>query len=362
MVRNINDWNLIGVSQMGFLDRFKGKKWEDKDPQVRMEGIEELAKDKKNGAKNQKILLDLLKNDQNTEVRMLAIEKSNNITTIMDIALTDSDWRIRKAAVERIRRYMDSNIYFFPETHHSENEKYMNVIEKVAKTDSNSEVRDAADSLANNPKYSKKALAKQHENDAKKISYTVVDASRKSEKTVILNLNDKFEYVCEANSVMELMECCFGGDIITVTYCNLSDGNDKDLIVDYNILDSHVSHPDKKKIEATDFDRIVTYENADTQKFTGKMYKLTQAEIAENIVVREVLRHYLKSDDRFFQVKKGDNIEIGFVEITDFLRSQNIDVPNLFMPKIRYRVENIEFISRKAKQIPNSENLTVYRQ
>lgn len=347
---------------MGLFDKLRKPKWKDENPQIRIEGVNELAKDVKHVKKNQEILKDILENDPDSDVRISAIQKVNSDASIKEAALNDSDWKVRKAAVENLKLYLDSTINLLPDTHYEVNRTIITCLENISKNDSNSEVREAASKLANDPKYNKNALKELHKNDPKNINYTVVDVSRNTEKNIVLTQNEKFEYIYEANSVKELMDCCFGGDIITITYLNMRDGNDKDLTVDYNILDKHVFNPNKIAIEGTNFDRVVTYENADTQRFTGKMYGLSREEIAENSILREVLRYYLHNKDKFFLVKKGEEIKMNFTEINDFLLSQNVKVPNLFLPRIEYRIKKIEFICRKIDQIPKSENMSIYRE
>ena len=206
---------------MGLFDKLRKNKWDDEDPQLRMEGIEELLNSNKKDEEKQKILTGIAKNDPDSDIRIMAVQNLNALRVMEDIILNDSDWKVRMAGVERLKK----DIIYFKETfsdpeayadHYDINEEYIDFLEEVGKNDSNSEVRDAANAIANDPNYSKKALDKMQEGLQKdgvgKINYTVVDVSKNTEKNIVLTQNDNSEYTYEAKSVKELLDCCFGGD------------------------------------------------------------------------------------------------------------------------------------------------------
>ena len=63
---------------MGLFDRFKKKqkKWEDEDPEVRIEGIRELSMDLKNWGRNMITIGSMIENDPDIEVRLYAVKKA----------------------------------------------------------------------------------------------------------------------------------------------------------------------------------------------------------------------------------------------------------------------------------------------
>ena len=207
---------------MGLFGKLRKNKWEDEDPQVRMEGIEELLSSNKKDNEKQKILTGIAKNDPESDIRIMALQNLDVPRLFEEIILNDPDWKVRMAAVERLKK----DIIYFKENfedHYDINEEYIDFLEEVGKNDSNSEVRDAANAIANDPNYSKKALDKGlQKGGIKKINYTVVDVANNTEKNIVLTQNDNSEYTYEAKSVKELLDCCFGGDIITITYDNSS--------------------------------------------------------------------------------------------------------------------------------------------
>ena len=350
------------VIRMGLFDKLKKSKWKDENPQVRMQGINELAQDVKHMKKNQEILRDILKNDPDSNVRILAIQKINSDAAIKDAALYDSDWKVRKAAVENLKIFLDNTIIYFPDNHYEVNKTLINFLENISKNDSNSEVREAANRLVNDPKYNKNALNELHKNEPKEINYTVVDVSRNTERTIVLNQNEKFEYVYHPKSVEDILDCCFGGDIITITYYNKTGPRQDNLIVDYNILDKHVANINKIPINGTDFDRIISYENIDSQNFARNAFGLSKEELYENTVLKKVLQHYLLTD-KFFIVKKGDEIEVRSMELNNVIDTLKVErTPSLFLAKLNYEIKDIEFVCRKINQLPMSENMTIYRE
>lgn len=348
---------------MGLFDKFRTPKWKSDDVNVRLKGIEELANDKKNYGKNQEILRDLLKNDSDADVRILAIQNVSSDVAIRDAALTDGDWKVRKAAVETLKPFLDSAIRFSPEDHYNLNRDIIQDLEKVAKNDSNGEVRKAAKEITDNPKYSEKALKKQHENDVKEIRYTVADVSRNSEKTIVLTQNEKFEYCSHLDSVEEIFDYCFGGDIVTVTYSSAH----TDLTVDYNILDKHVANADKIPIEGRNFDRVITYEDMASQNLSRNANLLFRDDVEDNERRKIMLLYYLYTSNKFFLVKKGEKLRL---KGTDLLGNSNpfSDKPELklstdqLLVNIELTVKDIEFVCRKISQMPISENITVYRE
>lgn len=360
---------------MGLFDKLRKKKWENEDPKVRMEGVEELLNSNKKGMEKQEILKGIAKNDPDSAVRLLAVQNLNGEELNEEIALNDSDWKVRKAAVENLIAYVKSNKRYFGDTHYSVNESYMNFLEKVGKNDSNSEVRDAANKIVNDPNYSKKALDKMqeelHKDDVKKINYTVSDLSKNTEKKIVLTQNDKFEYVYEANSVNELLDCCFGGDIITITYDNSSGVNKENyMIVDYNILDKQVPYPNKIPIEGTNYDRIVTYDNIDTQNFTTGAF-LSNSDKAYNLMMIPLVKACIYGKNRMFSVKVGDEIAFKGMDfertsfeggVPDLSKVKSNLTPDQMIKHFKFKVKKIEFICRKVEEMPKSENMTIYRE
>lgn len=352
---------------MGLFDKLRKNKWDDEDPQLRMEGIEELLNSNKKDEEKQKILTGIAKNDPDSDIRIMAVQNLNALRVMEDIILNDSDWKVRMAGVERLKK----DIIYFKETfsapeayadHYDINEEYIDFLEEVGKNDSNSEVRDAANAIANDPNYSKKALDKMQEGLQKdgvgKINYTVVDVSKNTEKKIVLTQNDNLEYTYEAKSVKELLDCCFGGDIITITYDNSSEINNENyMIVDYNILDKQVPVPNKIPIDGTNFDRMITYENIDSQNFTNdKVY---------NQMMIALVKACVYSKNRMFSVELGDVIR--FTE--EDLERISIEggVPDLSKARadltqdFEFKVKRIEFICRKVNELPMTENMTLYR-
>ena len=357
---------------MGLFGKLRKNKWEDEDPQVRMEGIEELLSSNKKDNEKQKILTGIAKNDPESDIRIMAVQNLDVPRLFEEIILNDPDWKVRMAGVERLKK----DIIYFKETfsdpeayadHYDINEEYIDFLEEVGKNDSNSEVRDAANAIANDPNYSKKALDKMQEGLQKdgvgKINYTVVDVSKNTEKKIVLTQNDNLEYTYEAKSVKELLDCCFGGDIITITYENSSGiNNENHMIVDYNILDKQVPVPNKIPIDGTNFDRMITYENIDSQNFTNdKVY---------NQMMIALVKACVYSKNRMFSVELGD--EIRFTEmdlerisieggVSDLSEARSNLTPEEMIKDFKFKVNRIEFICTKVNELPKSENMSLYR-
>ena len=356
---------------MGLFDKLRKNKWDDEDPQLRMEGIEELLSSNKKDNEKQKILTGIAKNDPDSDIRIMAVQNLNALRVMEDIILNDSDWKVRMAGVERLKK----DIIYFKETfsdpeayadHYDINEEYIDFLEEVGKNDSNSEVRDAANEIANDPNYSKKALDKGlQKGGIKKINYTVVDVANNTEKNIVLTQNDNSEYTYEAKSVKELLDCCFGGDIITITYDNSSEINNENyMIVDYNILDKQVPVPNKIPIEGSNFDRMITYENIDTQNFTNSSL-LSDSDKDYNQMMISLVKACVYNKNRMLSVELGDVIR--FTE--EDLERISIEggVPDLSKARadltqdFEFKVKRIEFICRKVNELPMTENMTLYR-
>ncbi len=356
---------------MGLFDKLRKNKWDDEDPQLRMEGIEELLNSNKKDEEKQKILTGIAKNDPDSDIRIMAVQNLNALRVMEDIILNDSDWKVRMAGVERLKK----DIIYFKETfsdpeayadHYDINEEYIDFLEEVGKNDSNSEVRDAANAIANDPNYSKKALDKGlQKGGIKKINYTVVDVANNTEKNIVLTQNDNSEYTYEAKSVKELLDCCFGGDIITITYDNSSEINNENyMIVDYNILDKQVPVPNKIPIEGSNFDRMITYENIDTQNFTNSSL-LSDSDKDYNQMMISLVKACVYNKNRMLSVELGDVIR--FTE--EDLERISIEggVPDLSKARadltqdFEFKVKRIEFICRKVNELPMTENMTLYR-
>lgn len=356
---------------MGLFDKLRKNKWDDEDPQLRMEGIEELLNSNKKDEEKQKILTGIAKNDPDSDIRIMAVQNLNALRVMEDIILNDSDWKVRMAGVERLKK----DIIYFKETfsdpeayadHYDINEEYIDFLEEVGKNDSNSEVRDAANEIANDPNYSKKALDKGlQKGGIKKINYTVVDVANNTEKNIVLTQNDNSEYTYEAKSVKELLNCCFGGDIITITYDNSSEINNENyMIVDYNILDKQVPVPNKIPIEGSNFDRMITYENIDTQNFTNSSL-LSDSDKNYNQMMISLVKACVYNKNRMLSVELGDVIR--FTE--EDLERISIEggVPDLSKARadltqdFEFKVKRIEFICRKVNELPMTENMTLYR-
>lgn len=356
---------------MGLFDKLRKNKWDDEDPQLRMEGIEELLNSNKKDEEKQKILTGIAKNDPDSDIRIMAVQNLNALRVMEDIILNDSDWKVRMAGVERLKK----DIIYFKETfsdpeayadHYDINEEYIDFLEEVGKNDSNSEVRDAANAIANDPNYSKKALDKGlQKGGIKKINYTVVDVANNTEKNIVLTQNDNSEYTYEAKSVKELLDCCFGGDIITITYDNSSEINNENyMIVDYNILDKQVPVPNKIPIEGSNFDRMITYENIDTQNFTNSSL-LSDSDKDYNQMMISLVKACVYNKNRMLSVELGDVIR--FTE--EDLKRISIEggVPDLSKARadltqdFEFKVKRIEFICRKVNELPMTENMTLYR-
>lgn len=79
---------------MGLFDRFKKQKWENKNPEVRLEAIKELN--------DQNILVELAKNDSDSNVRSAAVKKISDESVLIDIAKNDSDSDVRNEAIKKI--------------------------------------------------------------------------------------------------------------------------------------------------------------------------------------------------------------------------------------------------------------------
>ena len=349
---------------MGLFDKLRKNKWDDEDPQLRMEGIEELLNSNKKDEEKQKILTRIAKNDPDSDIRIMAVQNLNALRVMEDIILNDSDWKVRMAGVERLKK----DIIYFKETfsdpeayadHYDINEEYIDFLEEVGKNDSNSEVRDAANAIAD------KMQEGLQKDGVGKINYTVVDVANNTEKNIVLTQNDNSEYTYEAKSVKELLDCCFGGDIITITYDNSSEINNENyMIVDYNILDKQVPVPNKIPIEGSNFDRMITYENIDTQNFTNSSL-LSDSDKDYNQMMISLVKACVYNKNRMLSVELGDVIR--FTE--EDLERISIEggVPDLSKARadltqdFEFKVKRIEFICRKVNELPMTENMTLYR-
>ena len=82
----------------------------------------------------------------------------------------------------------------------------------------------------------------------------------------------------------------------------------------------------------------------------------------ELILIEKVLQHYLLTD-KFFIVKKGDEIEVRSMELNNVIDTLKVErTPSLFLAKLNYEIKDIEFVCRKINQLPMSENMTIYRE
>ncbi|MBQ2961594.1 HEAT repeat domain-containing protein [Methanobrevibacter sp.] len=353
---------------MGLFDKLKKNKWDDKDPQVRMEGIEELLNSDKKDEDKQKILRGIAENDPDSDIRIMAVQNLDIPRLFEEIILNDPDWKVRMAAVEGLKKDI---IYFREEfadeeayvDHYDVNKEYIDFLEEVGQNDESSEVRDAANKIVNDPYLNKNASDKMQglqKSDIRKISYTVVDVSKNTERNIVLTQNDNLEYTYEAESVKELLDCCFGGDIITITYDNSSGiNNENHMIVDYNVLDKQVPFPNKIPIDGTNFDRIITYENIDAQNFTESA-SLSESDKAYNQMVIPLVKACLYSKNRMFSVAVGDEIRLSEMDFEGGVPDLSEAMSNL-TKDLKFKVKKIEFICRKVNELPKSDNMTLYR-
>ena len=90
---------------MGLFDKLRKNKWDDEDPQLRMEGIEELLSSNKKDNEKQKILTGIAKNDPESDIRIMALQNLDVPRLFEEIILNDPDWKVRMAAVERKKRF-----------------------------------------------------------------------------------------------------------------------------------------------------------------------------------------------------------------------------------------------------------------
>ena len=79
---------------MAFLDLFKPK-WKHSNLKIRVATVENLT--------DQKVLIDIVKNDKNSTVRKTAVENLTDQKVLADITKNDKyDYHVRKAAKERL--------------------------------------------------------------------------------------------------------------------------------------------------------------------------------------------------------------------------------------------------------------------
>lgn len=81
---------------MGLFDMFKKPEWKNKDPKIRIEAIKDLN--------DEKVLMDIVKNDSDNDVREVAINKITDNSFLVDIA-KNSDY-------SPLRRYAFANINY----------------------------------------------------------------------------------------------------------------------------------------------------------------------------------------------------------------------------------------------------------
>ena len=131
---------------MGLFDKLKPK-YKNNDSEIRKQGVLELVNDKKNIVKNQKILMDLAKNDPSSEVRIVAIENVIGDSSVRYAALNDSDSKVRNVAVNRLDDFIDGSLfnYLIPAGDgKSEPQSIKEILENIADNDSSDEVRQSA--------------------------------------------------------------------------------------------------------------------------------------------------------------------------------------------------------------------------
>lgn len=131
---------------MGLFDKLKPK-YKNNDSEIRKQGVLELVNDKKNIVKNQKILMDLAKNDLSSEVRIVAIENVIGDSSVRYAALNDSDSKVRNVAVNRLDDFNDGSLfnYLIPAGDgKSEPQSIKEILENIADNDSSDEVRQSA--------------------------------------------------------------------------------------------------------------------------------------------------------------------------------------------------------------------------
>ncbi len=81
------------VIYMGFLDKIFTPKYKHEDSKIRLESVEKLS--------DQKILLNIAKNDEDWSVRKAAVEKINDENFLIDIAKND-EWAVSSKSIEKI--------------------------------------------------------------------------------------------------------------------------------------------------------------------------------------------------------------------------------------------------------------------
>lgn len=81
-------------NSMGFLDKLLKAKWQDDDPQVRIEAVKKLN--------DVKLLERIARNDESEDVRVAALENIHVNSILMDIAKNDFPCKVRAAAVGNI--------------------------------------------------------------------------------------------------------------------------------------------------------------------------------------------------------------------------------------------------------------------
>lgn len=134
---------------MGLFDKLKPK-YKNSDSEIRKEGVLELAADKKNILKNQKILNDLARNDPSSQVRMAAIENVVGEGSVCYAALNDPDSKVRNVAVKRLDDFIDGSLYnYLIPSSDGTYEVISNkeILENIAVNDSSEDVRQSANKI-----------------------------------------------------------------------------------------------------------------------------------------------------------------------------------------------------------------------
>lgn len=202
------------------------------------------------------------------------------------------------------------------------------------------------------------------------ISYTVINSNDKK-NTIQLKRNEIGEYIYHPESVKEVFEYCFGGDILTIRYGG--------VIVDYNILDDTDTLRQLKnsvKIENTAFRKLVTkIENNDFYNVTALGPGGSQLDISS--FIEQVMSYGFTFDNTLLLMEKGKRIKFDdyvkkLAKETNICNDLGFRITNslviignknfILSTKLTIVIKEIEFVCRKVNQIPLSENITIFRE
>lgn len=195
-----------------------------------------------------------------------------------------------------------------------------------------------------------------------KLAFTVDNIIKKEVYTFYFKLNPYFEYTTFIDSVSEVIDFCFGGDLITITYSIKFNGSSQNFEVDYNIIDAAVY---EQIADQTQKIMTVQLGNSPYYKHPSNIVidNLNLEGDVPDLINKQMLSHCLIFDNSLFlDAKVGKKLKADIKKVPQAAFSDDFAKKGVYDLK----VEKIEFISKLRipecrKEYLMVENIHVFR-